>query len=82
MSDLTITLTGEAADKLRKLVADQRYARAEDAIAEALDALEASRDPALEAWLRDVITARAEANAADPARSLTADEVRAQLIRR
>jgi Arc/MetJ-type ribon-helix-helix transcriptional regulator len=42
MSDLTITLTGFAADKLRKLVAEERYASPEDAVADALEALDAS----------------------------------------
>lgn len=82
MSDLTITLTGEAAEKLRKLVAEEHYARAEDAVVDAIEALEASRDPTLDAWLRDTIVASAEAFAADPARALTADQVRAQLFGR
>lgn len=82
MSDLTITLTGETAEKLRKLVAEEHYARAEDAVVDAIEALEASRDPALDAWLRDTIVARAEAFAADPGRALTADQVRTQLFGR
>ncbi|MBL8537740.1 MAG: hypothetical protein JNM59_10095 [Hyphomonadaceae bacterium] len=82
MPDLTITLTGDAAEKLRKLMMDEHYDRAEDAVADALEALVASRDPALDAWLHDVIAARAKAHAADPTRAMTADEVRTQLLRR
>jgi Arc/MetJ-type ribon-helix-helix transcriptional regulator len=79
MADLTLVLTGAAADKLRKLVAEERYARAEDAVADALDALDASRDAELDAWLRDTIAARAEALAADPGRTLTSQQVRDSL---
>jgi Arc/MetJ-type ribon-helix-helix transcriptional regulator len=80
MSDLTITLKGDVAKKLRKLMAEERYARAEDAVADALEALDASRDPTLDSWLRDLIVARAEAHAADPSRRLSADELRALLF--
>jgi|CXWL01.1.fsa_nt_gi hypothetical protein len=80
MSDLTLVLSGAAADKLRKLVAEERYERPEDAIADALDALDASRDPALDAWLRQTIVARAEAFASDPTRALTPNQVRESLL--
>ena len=79
MSELKITLSSAAAEKLQKLVADGRYARPEDAVEDALDALEASRDPALDTWLREVITARADALAADPSRGRTPEQVRAHL---
>jgi hypothetical protein len=80
MVDLTLVLTGAAAGKLRKLVADERYARPEDAVADALDALDASRDPALDAWLRQSIAARAQAFAADTSRGLTPSQVRECLL--
>ena len=77
MSDLTVTLTGAAAAKLRKLMAEEGYSRAEDAVEGALDALDA---PELDAWLRETIDARAEAFAADPSRAMTADQVRGALF--
>ncbi|MEJ0058969.1 MAG: type II toxin-antitoxin system ParD family antitoxin [Terricaulis sp.] len=80
MTDLTITLSGEVAEKLRKLVADEHYARPEEAVADALDALNASRDPALDAWLRETITARADAFEADATRGVTPDQVRERLF--
>lgn len=79
MSNITIKLSGEAADRLRKLVEEEHYARPEDAVADALEALESNRDATLDNWLRGVIAARSEALAADPSRALTASEVRAQL---
>ena len=82
MTDLTIVLSGAAADKVRKLVAEEHYPGPADAVADALDALEASRDPELDRWLRDTIVARAEAFAADPSRALTPDQVRARLSQR
>jgi hypothetical protein len=80
MVDLTITLTGPVAEKLRKLIAEERYKRPEDAVADALDALDADPDPALDAWLRQTIAARAEAFAADPSRGLTPNQVRESLF--
>jgi len=80
MSDLTVTLTGAAAAKLRKLMAEEGYARAEDAVEGALDALDASRAPELDAWLRETIGARADAFAADPGRTMTPDQVREALF--
>lgn len=77
MSDLTVTLKGAVADKLRRLVADGRYARPEDAVAEAIEALDAGAD--LDAWLGETIAARAEAHVADPSRALTPAQVRAAL---
>ncbi len=82
MTDLTIVLTGAAADRVRKLMAEEHYAGPEDAVAEALDALDASRAPDLDRWLRDTIVARAAAFAADPSRALTPDQVRARLSQR
>jgi hypothetical protein len=80
MSDLTVTLTGAAAAKLRKLMAEEGYMRAEDAVEGALDALDESRAPEIDAWLRDTISARADAFAADPARAMTTDQVRKSLF--
>ncbi len=79
MTDLTIVLTGAAADRVRKLVAEEHYSGPAEAVADALDALEANRDPELDRWLSDTIVTRAEAFAADPTRSLTPDQVRARL---
>ncbi len=80
MNDLSLVLKGAAAEKLRKLVAEENYAGPEDAIADALDALDASRDPALDAWLRQTIVARADALASDPTRALTPSQVRESLL--
>lgn len=82
MADLALILTGATADKLRKLVAEERYARPEDAVADALDALDANRDPMLDTWLRQTIAARAEAFAGDPTRALTPNQLRESLLGR
>jgi|GEM_PF-2446476 len=81
MSDVKITLTGEAANRLRRIISDQHYASPEDAVADALDALEENSAPALDDWLRDVAAARADALAADPSRAMSADQVRARLFK-
>lgn len=79
MSELKIVLRGETADKVRKLIADGRYAQPEDAIADALDALPIDGDPEIETWLRDVVVPRAKAFEADPSRGMTPEEVLARL---
>lgn len=79
MSELKIVLRGQAADKVRKLVADGRYAEPEDAILDALDALPIDDDPEVEAWLRETVVPRAKALEADPSRGLTVEELRARL---
>jgi hypothetical protein len=81
MSEAKVTLSGEAADRLLRLVAEQNYARPEDAMADALDALEANTAPSIDKWLKTTISARAEALAADPSRAMTADEVRARILK-
>lgn len=81
MSNVKVTLSGEAADRLLRLVAEQKYARPEEAIEDALDALEESRASDLDAWLRDVVAARADALASDPSRALSAEEVRTRLLK-
>lgn len=80
MADLKIVLRGETADKLRKLVDDGHYAQPEDAVADALDALPFDSDPEIDAWLRDVVVARARAYASDPSRGSTPEEVLARLL--
>ena len=80
MTDLTITLRGATADKLRKLVAEEQYARPEDAVADALEALDDNRDATLDTWLRETVAARADAAANDSSRLLTPNQVRRQLL--
>jgi antitoxin ParD1/3/4 len=79
MSEVKIVLSGATAEKLQRLVSEARYARPEDAVEDALEALEASRDPALDAWLREVVATRADALAFDPSRARTPEQVRARL---
>ena len=80
MSEVTVTLTGDAAKRLQRLLKDAAYANAEAAVADALEALEENRAPDLEAWIRDVVAPRLDAMRARPGDSLTADQVRARLF--
>jgi len=80
MSEVTLTLRGEAASRLERLVKEAAYPSPEAAIADALEALEQSLVPELDAWLRDVVAPRLDAMRADPASSLTPDQVRARLF--
>jgi hypothetical protein len=59
---------------------EEGYAKAEDAVEGALDALDDSRSPEIDVWLRDVVSARADALAEDPSRAMTPDQVRASLF--
>jgi hypothetical protein len=78
MSELTLTLKGEAAARLERLAAV--YPSAEAAVADALEALEENLSPALDAWLHNVVGPRLDAMRADPASSLSAEQVRKRLF--
>lgn len=80
MSEVKLTLKGDAADRLERLMRDAAYPSAEAAVADALEALEQSFAPDVDAWLRDVVGPRLDAMRADPASSLTVDQARKRLF--
>ena len=80
MPELTLTLKGDAASRLERLLRTAAYPNAEAAVADALEALENNLAPELDNWLRDVVGPRLDAMRASPDTSLTADQVRARLF--
>jgi len=80
MSELTLTLKGDAASRLERLLRNAAYSNAETAVADALEALENYLAPELDNWLREVVAPRLDAMRASPGTSLTADQVRARLF--
>jgi hypothetical protein len=82
MSELTLTLKGEAATRLERLMRNAAYPSAEAAIADALEALEENLAPELDTWLRDVVGPRLDDMRANPERSLTVEQVRTRLFRK
>ena len=78
---LSITLPNEMADAVRERVRSGAYASESEVIREGLRALFA-RDQAVDAWLREEITASYDALIADPNDVATADDVRARLAAR
>jgi Arc/MetJ-type ribon-helix-helix transcriptional regulator len=80
MAEVTLTLQGDAATRLQRLLKDAAYPSAEAAIADALEALEENRASDLDTWLRDVVGPRLDAMRASPGASLTADQVRLRLF--
>lgn len=80
MAEVTLTLKGDAATRLERLLKDSAYPSAEAAIADALEVLEENRASDLDVWLRDVVGPRLDAMRASPGASLTADQVRARLF--
>lgn len=80
MADVTITLKGEAAERLERLIRDAAYPSPEAAVADALEAFEQAHAPELDHWLTEVAGPRLDAMRADPAASLTADQLRARLF--
>ncbi len=80
MSELTLTLKGDAAARLERLLRNAAYPNAEAAVADALETLENNLAPELDMWLRDVAGPRLDAMRASPGTSLTADQVRARLF--
>jgi Arc/MetJ-type ribon-helix-helix transcriptional regulator len=80
MAEVTLTLKGDAATRLQRLLKDAAYSSAEAAIADALEVLEENRAGDIDAWLRDVVGPRLDAMRAAPGASLTADQVRERLF--
>jgi len=74
----SVTLPNEMAAQVRAKVASGEYASESEVIRDGLRALQA-RDRAMEAWLRTEALAAYDAYRADPARGLSADEVKASL---
>lgn len=76
----TLILCGADAERLARIVKSGGYASPEAAVADALATLEDSADPALDAWLRDVVAQRFDASAADTTRNVPLDEARRRLL--
>lgn len=77
MSDtsITVTLTGEAARILERLISESGYADAQSAVADALSAFEPA--PPLEPWQEELIGRRLRELDEHPDSALSIDEVRA-----
>lgn len=76
---MSITLPNDMADVVRSKVSEGEYASESEVIREGIRALMA-RDRAVEKWLRKEVASACDAIKADPARGLTAQEVRANLV--
>lgn len=74
----SITLPNEMADLVKAKVAAGEYATESEVIRDGLRTLLA-RDRAMEAWLREQVIPAAKALKADPARALSAGQVRERL---
>jgi antitoxin ParD1/3/4 len=75
---LSITLPNEMVDAVKAKVRAGEYASESEVIRDGLRALLA-RDRAVESWLREQVGPAYDALKADPARAVTADQVRARL---
>lgn len=81
MADQTYTLTisGEDAQRLSRLVESGKYETPEAAVAEALAELEFPADTTLDGWLTSVVAKRYDAYIADPSRGVSLEEARMRL---
>jgi putative addiction module CopG family antidote len=75
---LSITLPNEMAEVVKAKVRAGEYASESEVIRDGLRALLA-QDRAVESWLREQVGPAYDALKADPARAVTADQVRARL---
>lgn len=75
---MSITLPNEMAEVVKAKVRTGEYASESEVIRDGLRALLA-RDRAVEHWLHDQVGPAYDALKADPARAITADQVRARL---
>jgi putative addiction module CopG family antidote len=78
---MSITLPNEMADVVKSKVRAGEYASESEVIRDGLRALMA-RDRVIEAWLRETAVPAARALKDDPARALSADQVREHLEKR
>ena len=78
---MSITLPNEMADVVKSKVRAGEYASESEVIRDGLRALMA-RDRVIEAWLRETAIPAAWALKDDPARALSADQVREHLEKR
>ncbi|WP_022884948.1 ribbon-helix-helix domain-containing protein [Glaciibacter superstes] len=76
---LSITLPNDMADSLRARVQAGEYASESEAVRDGLRVLFA-RDRAVEAWLRDEVSAAYDALADDPTRAVSVEHVRNRLV--
>jgi Arc/MetJ-type ribon-helix-helix transcriptional regulator len=77
---ISITLNGDDAERLGRLMRSGDYKTYEAAVGEALSSLEASSDPSTEHWLRTVVAERFDAYQADPTRGVGIDEARRRIL--
>jgi putative addiction module CopG family antidote len=75
---MSITLPNGMAEFVREKVARGDYASDSEVLRDALRVLR-ERDRAIEAWLREQVVPAAQALRDDPARALSADQVRDEL---
>jgi len=75
---MSITLPNDMAEFVREKVARGDYASDSEVLRDALRMLR-ERDRAVEAWLREQVVPAAQALRDDPARALSAEQVRAEL---
>ena len=74
----SITLPNEMADIIKMIVATGEYATESEVIRDGLRAMMA-RDRAVDNWLKQEVAPAYDALKADPARAVTADQLRATL---
>ena len=77
---MTLTLSGDDAERLARILKNGGYASPEAAVADALTTLEAAADPVLNGWLNEVVAARFDALAADPSRAIPLDVARRRVL--
>jgi hypothetical protein len=77
---ITVTLTGQSAEKLTQLMQSRGYDTPEAAVVAALDDMPLSEDPEIEAWLSEVVVPRLDQAERDPQGFLTADQLRANVL--
>jgi antitoxin ParD1/3/4 len=77
---MSITLTNEMAEFVRDKVARGDYASHSEVLRDALRVIR-ERDRAVEAWLRDQVVPAAQALRDCPERALSADQLRAELMK-
>ncbi len=76
----TLTITGDDAERLARLVQSGQYASPEAAVADALAELEGGVESEIDGWLKSTVATRYDAFKADPSRGVSLEQARRRLL--
>ncbi len=77
---LNVTLTGDDAERLGRIMRSGGYETYEAVVGDALASFEASSGASIDRWLRDIVAKRVDTHEADPSRRMPFAEARRRVL--